>query len=598
MRPQRRISRRFRSHLRTSRLVALTCLLALVLAACGGLPTDETPRAGEPVLGQPRQVIELAPEEPGVGDGPEQIVRGFLLANVSFNDSHEVARSYLTDTLATEWVPTSNVLIYSDYSLTSPTGGTVSASVTVEGDLDGEGRLQEATSGSSKNEEFGVTQVDGQWRINSFPEDFGLWLSYNAFNTQYVTAEINYLSADRAAFVPDTRWFSRDDGLPTALARALLAPVPPYLKDAVVTEATEGTNLVAGAVPVDPATGTATVNLQGAGITADPEKVRSLYAQFFKTLTQDPAVQDVQLQINGQALPAPGVDGPVTSLAEVGMRPAPDPATYAVLRVGDTLTPVDPADYALRDVESEQTLDLDLPPVSRKWVDLAIEGETGQLAGVDTTRGTLWRRVGDEEIERTDIGTQLSPPSFDRLNSLWIGGRSTTGPAVWAIDTRDGIGALATPMDADWLERGSTVEAVVVAPDGQRAALIVREGANARLLLAGITRNQQGRPTGLTAPSDIAPTLESVSTVSWGSPREVAVLGRQAEDEEDRPHRVPLGGWVDPLRLEAGAEEFVAMPTALGYEVAIVTGEGRVYTKEGEGWFPYRNGDDVIVPTN
>ncbi len=573
------------------------CAMTMALAACGGLPTDGTPRAGEAVLGQPRQVIEVFPEEPGVGQGPEQIVRGFLLANVSFNDSHEVARAYLTDTLATEWVPTSHILIYTGYSLTSPTDGTVSAQVSVQGALDGDGLLNEASAGSSRNEEFGVTQVDGQWRINSFPEDFGLWLSVSAFEAQYGTAAINYLSPDRASFVPETRWFSRDDGLPTALARALLAPVPPYLKDAVVTEATEGTNLVAGAVPVDPATGTATVNLQGAGITEDPAAVRSLYAQFFQTLTQAPGVRDVQLQINGQPLPAPGVQGPVSSLEEVNMAPAPDPPTYAVLRVGETLTPVDPANYALRDVKSEQAEALDLPTVPRKWLDLAMTPETGQFAGVDMTRSTLWRRVGTQEIERTDIGTQLSEPSFDGLNSLWVAGRSSTGPQVWAIDTRDGVGALATPMDADWLQRGSTVEAITVAPDGQRAALIIREGATAHLFLSGIIRDERGRPTGLTAPRDIAPTLESVTGVSWGSPEDLAVLGHQAADDEDRPHLVSIGGWIEPLRPEEDAQKFVAMPTVIGYELAIVTGDGRVYTQEGTGWFPYRNGDDVIVPT-
>ncbi len=583
---------------RRSWWVALLGVVVLALSACGGLPTDGTPRAGEPVLGQPRQVIEVFPEGPGVGAGPEQIVRGFLLANVSFADSHQVARAYLTDDLATEWVPTSHILIYTgDYALTSPRDDTVDAKVSVQGALDGEGRLTQAASGSNRDEQFGLTQIDGQWRIDSFPEDFGLWLSATAFQAQYRTAAINYLTSGGDAFVPETRWFSRDDGLPTALARALLAPVPPYLKGAVVTGAAEGTNLVAGAVPVDPATGTATVNLQGAGVTEDPAQVRALYAQFFKTLTQASGVRDVQLQINGQPLPAPGVSGPVTSLDQVGMVTPADPLGYAVLRVGEALTPVDPVNYALRDLGSAQAVALDLPTVPIKWIDVAMKPGAGQYAGVDEARETLWRRIGSEEIERTDIGTQLSAPSFDGLDSLWVAGRSAIGPQVWAIDIREGVGALAAPMEADWLERGSTVETIEVAPDGQRAALIVRDGGTTRLVLAGIVRDEQGRPTGLSSPRAIAPTLVAVTGVSWGSPEVLAVLGRQAADTEDRPHLVQIGGWLEPLRVEPGAQKFVAMPTVAGYKVAIVTGEGRIYTPEGSGWFPYRNGDDVIVPT-
>ncbi len=529
------------------------------------------------------------------------------MANVSFADSHEVARAYLTDDLATSWVPTSQILIYPrDYELSEVGEGEVEASVSVQGMLDSDGRLSQPASDADRTQQFGVTQVGGQWRISAFPQDFGLWLSDNAFNTQYLTASINYLAPEGDHFVPETRWFSRDEGLPTALARALLAPVPTYLADAVYTGTSQETSLVAGAVPVDPATGTATVNLQGAGLTEEPAQVRALYAQFFSTLSQAAGVADVELQINGQPLPAPGVDGPVSTLSQVGI-PDSDPATpIAVLRIGQTLRAVDPRNFRLQDLPEETLaeLDLDLPAISTRWIDLAMDSSAEQFAGVDADRSVLWRRVGSDQVEKRDIGEDLSPPSFDGYGSLWVAGRSANGPRVWAIDAFGGIDSLARPVEAPWLEPQMRIQSVSVAPDGQRALIVVQDpdgdgqsdtGAT-NVLLSGIVRDDRGRPSALNPPRTIAPTVESVTDVSWASQDSLALLGKQEADDEARPYLLPIGSWLQPLQVESGAQSFVGMPTGEGYKLAIVTDDGRVHTPEGAGWFPYRNADDLIVP--
>lgn len=590
-------------------LVAFVCAFVLVLAGCGGLPTDATPRAGEPVLGQPRQVIQVRPEGPSEDARPEQIVRGFLLANVSFADSHEVARTFLTSSLASSWVPTSEILIYPrEPELSSPDEGVVEAKVPVQGTLDGDGRLTQLPSGSTSTERFSVTRVEGQWRISGFPEGFGLWLSANAFQAQYRTASINYLSSTQNRFVPETRWFSRDDGLPTALARALIAPVPEYLADAVRTGVREQTNLVAGAVPLDPATGTATVNLQGAGLTEEPDQVRMLYTQFFSTLTQAAGVRNVQLQINGQPLRAPGVTGPVSSLQQLGM-PEPDaPSTYAVLRIGSSLTAVDPSNYRLLDLPEERQEELNLPSVSSRWAHLAMDGAAKQFAAIDGTGSVLWRRAGQDSIERRDIGKNLTAPTFDRSGFLWLAGRSATGPALWAIDADEGLSSLARPVEAEWLAPQTEVDFFEVAPDGQRAVIVTHDGdrqAQASddsgadtysLALTAIVRDEAGRPTALTPPEPIAPTITSVTDVSWASQESLAVLGQQDPDEEVRPYLLPVGSWLQPLQVEPDAEAFVGMPTDEGFKLAVVTSDGRINTPEGAGWYPYRNGDDLVVP--
>ncbi len=586
----------------TRRRAWWTSLLALVvltaLAGCGGLPTDDSPRAGQPVLSQPRQVIQVRPEGPSAGATPEQIVRGFLLANISFADGHEVARAYLTDSLAASWVPTDNVLIHTgEPELSASSEGEVRAEVPVQGLLNEAGELTESDPGRVRAEDFSVTRVGDQWRINEFPEDFGLWLSVTAFETQYRTASVNYLSTVEDSFVPDVRWFSRDDGLPTALARALLAPVPEYLNGVVTTGTVDGTTLVAGAVPLDPSTGTATVNLQGPGLSEEPEQVRDIYASFGATLSQAAGVRAVEIQVNDQPLTAAGLSGPLRSVEDIGFAVSSGGPEYAVLRIAETLTAVDPDDFALRDIPAEEQEELGLPEVDARWVDLGMNVEATEFAALNQERDVVWRLSDGTPREHLGIGTELTGPDFDAFGSLWVAGRSSTGPQVWTIDTNSGSSAVATPLDAEWLEPERSIDALTIAPDGHRAAIVISGDGKQRLALAGVVRDQEGSPTALTRPHTISPTLTQVTDVSWASQESLAVLGRRAEDVEDTPYLLPLGAWLRPLQVQPGATDVAGVPTDNGFDLFLITDAGRVYTPEGATWESYRNADDLIVPT-
>jgi len=576
-------------------------LTLLVLAGCAGLPTDESPRAGRAVQGQPRQVIQVRPEGPRPDATAEQIVRGFLLANVSFNDSHEVARMYLTDALATSWVPTEQVLVnQGEPELTTTQDGLVRARATVLGELDAEGTLTQLPPNTTRTEQFELTEVDGQWRISAFPEDFGLWMPQNSFETQFRTAAVNYLAAEDDVFVPEVRWFSRDDGLPTALARALLAPVPQYLQGAVRTGTGEETTLMSSAVPVDLATGTATVNLGGPGLTDAPEQVRALYAQFTSTLTQAAGVQRVELQINGQSVPYPGLDSAAVAMEDLDLgNPLPGPG-YAVLRVGESLTAVDPTHYALRNLSSARQEELDLPAIDPRWRGVAMNVDATQFAAVSADGSVLWRLADGERTRRDDIGEDLVDPSFDPRGTLWTAGRSGGGSRVWTIDTAGELDEPPRVLDTDWLDTSTRVESFTVAPDGQRAAMILREDGEQRLVLTGIVRDERSRPTGLTPPTRIGGTLESVATVTWASQESLAILGRGSDEDEDgenMPYQLPVGGWLRPLQPEPDAIELLGVPDDEGFDLFLVTEEGRVFTPEGAGWYPYRNGDELIVPS-
>ncbi len=571
----------------------------LTLAGCAGLPTDNEPRAGQPVLGQPRPGPQARPESPRPDASQEEIVRGFLLANVGFVDSHDVARDYLTDALAASWVPTDHVVIHDgDYELLSTGEATIEVTGEIRGVLDDDGLLTEMPTGSRRTEEFGLSLVSGQWRIDEFPEDFGLWLSSTDFELQFRTASIAYLSPVQDVFVPDTRWFPRDEGLPTALARAVLQPVPDYLDGAVATAVTEDLELVAGAVPVDAATATAVVNLRGPGLTDDSERTRRLWAQLTHTLTQAGGVQRVDLQINGRSVAVPDVDGPVESAAELGFTEVDAAVDVALLRVQDRITLVDPTDYALRTLPGT-TPDLPrVPAVPEQWRSLATDQEVEELAALSADRATLWRWRAGEELERPEIGADLTDPVFDRLGSLWLAGRSATGPRVWAVDTVGQLDTVARRVDTDWLGEDLVVEKLRVSPEGQRVVLEIFDPASGQhqLVLSGVVRDRDGRPTGLTEPRPVADLVDEVSSVAWASTTTLVLLGRRDDDDIPTPYQLPLGSWLEALRPEPGAQQMRAAPTLGGFEMFLVTETSDIFTLEGAGWYSYRNGDDLVIP--
>lgn len=580
------------------RLLLLVLPLLLTLAACAGLPTSETVRPGLPVQGAPVQNVQALPLGPEDDASPDQIVDGFLRASSSFVDDHEVARSFLTGELARQWRPTSQVLIYDgEPRLTEQEDGSVRAEVTVRATVDEDGYLVEVPRGTHQTHHFQMSRGDQGWRISAFPKGDGLWLSETAFERQYTSAAINFVTPDTDLFVPDVRWFPRGDGLATSLASAQLGPVPDYLVGAAATGIPDSLELVASSVPVDPATATATVDLQGLSLGSSPAQQRELIAQLSQTLKQDPRVSSVLVRSAGRPLDVEGVSNPVTDVATTGFENATWHVPFALLRIGVELTPVMPQHYQLQD---NLAAEVDLPSVPIRWQQLATDQDLQELAGVSVNQDTLWRWRNDVDIAMEGIGTGLTTPSFDRSGGLWVAGRSTTGPRVWVIARSENLSqAVARPLDASWLQPDQQVTVFRPAADDRRALIVLQDmdTDEVQVGITGIIRDQDGRATELTEPYWVAPTLTSVTSAVWSSQTELFVLGQQAGDTSDRPFIVHLGGWLEPLRLVSQATSVRAAPSADGAARMVLSDRsGRIYTQDRNDWGIGRNGDDVIIP--
>lgn len=575
----------------------VSMLTLLVLAGCSTtLPTDTTPQPGLPVDVQPRRDLQRFLTSPQQGAPPAEIVQGFLRANVGFADDEDVARRYLTGELARAWVPTSQVLVLDTSPVVSATSATtVSVTIEVAARIDAEGRLVEQPPDVAPTQDFELTQVEGEWRISEFPSGFGLWLSAADLERAFRASTVYYLNPHEGVFVPDVRWLAMGEGLTTSLTRAQLSAVPPHLEGAVRTAAGEDLRLVVGAVPVDAMTQVATVNLQGSGI--GEGRARDLRAQLGHSLLALSGVNGVDVQIGGRSLEVDGDSAPVTGQSTLHYRDATSRVRLGLLRLGESLTPVDPARYDMRTTPAPE--DIDLPSIGLSWTGVAASADVADLAAVSTDRTRL-RRWRDGEVHtNSGIGDQLTDPSFDRSGSLWLAGvaRSDDTPRVWVIDQRD-LSATARPLDTSVLRSDDRILQLRTSPDGARVLMVLgRDNSTTqRLVVAGIVRDSEGRAFGIAEPLNVAPTLRSVVTARWASVDELFAVGGSTSEARPGAFRVPLGEWIRPFGDQVGLVDIYAVPTGAESYVVIRTEDGRFHTPEGSGWYGARNGDDLIIP--
>lgn len=587
------------------RLLVAAAVSLVLLAACAGLPTSDGVQQGGPVLGQDRQGVPVLPLAPNSGADPVQIVNGFLRANVGFQDDHAVAREYLTPSLGQNWRPTSQVVIYQGSPSTSEVDrDTVEVRLTVTATLDASGQLTEAPAGTEQRHRFEMQSVADQWRISEFPSDYGLFLNVNDFRQMYQLRSITYLSSVRDEYISDPRWFPAFDGQVTALARAQVQPVPEYLRGAVRSGFPTGVELAAASVPVNPGTGAATIDLTG-GEAASEDQARWMWIQMAQTLTSA-GVSQVLLQRSGHLLAAEGVEDSLGNPSALGYTSPANPVQYALLRVFDQLEFVDASHYGLGTYQPrpDETLP-SVPSIEMRWVDLAAAPDAGQLAAVSFDRTQLSRwEDGDAYVHRS-IGTELTPPGFDRSGGLWLAGTHSSDqgpvPRIWWLRGDRGLtGDVARHVRIEWLDQNWRIGHFKVSPDETKAVLHVidRVSGEHSLLLTAIVRDDRGVPTTLTSPRPIAPTLTSISDVAWAGAGELFLLGQRDQDSVDIPLRLPLGDWIVEMAEVELASAVRAWETPQGIEVAVVrNARGNIFAQEGQNrWEPYRNGDDLVVP--
>jgi Lipoprotein LpqB beta-propeller domain/Sporulation and spore germination len=575
------------------------------LSGCGGLPGTSAVQQGSLVGQAALQPVRVQPDGPAPGATAEQIVRGFLRAGAGagFDDDHAVARSFMARSVKDSWMPDSGVKVYGDESalkvkLLSP--GVVRVSAAIVAEVDPAGRYRERPAGTVAQAVFGMQKLRGGWRISQPPKGFGLWLSADDLDRTYRSFTVAYVSNVAQTMVVDRRWFPDTPGLATTLARAQLAPVPAYLSGAARTGIPAGTTLAVDSVPIQ--AGRAVVDLSSEALTASPDLRRAMWAQFVTTLMQVTPVSEVSLEVKGAGLDLKDTPGRVSALAALGYQSHDSTAVdTAILRTGSQLSRVSsdrPPDQDQPVKPPKLSASPILPTIPAGWISLALSGNGQEIAGIGGDHADLARWQWNRHFQLAKFGEDLTRPSYDALNSLWVAGQAGGAAKVWVIDTSLNPMEKAKPraITVPWLAH-RRVLALKVATDNQRVALITcdRDGGDTQVLVAGIVRSANHDPVSLAAePLRVGWTLTSATDLAWVDDSTLAVVGRVSPRDVIGPQLVEIGGKITPMPPVAGTRLVTNTGGLRG--VVVLTDGGQIKARAGKSWQVLQTGTDFLIP--
>ena len=543
--------------------VAAALVVAFALSACAGIPTAGPVQQG-PVTAPPGedQVIRVIANPPQPGMTPQQIVRGFQVATASPDGEYKIAKLYLTDDARGTWDPSAGVMIYDQSGLTpTPSASSVDVVGRMSGTIGSSGEYDVAAPGTKLTTSYGVTKVDGQWRISAPPN--GLVLGAADIERGYRSYNLYFFTRDFTTLVPDPITVPlTGSGLPTLLVRTLVAGATPWIAPALRTAFPEGTKLSVDSVPV--LDGIAQIDLTPEVLKADDTTRQKLSAQIVWTLRQLPDITGVQITVNGQPLPVPGVGTvqPITSW------PLSDPDALSSLALGHA---VDKRGVLTIGKDNEISAvkvkpDLVLPGVSL---------DSSRVAGLSADRRSVYeaRLVDGATGVRRYTGRALSRPTWDSTGAYWVVDRG-----VGLVMVKDGK---ASTMPVAEMPTGMTdgdLISAAVSRDGTRMALLVGRGTRVEPLVARIER--VGDKIRVASPRRVESTLTEAVDLAWADADTLAVLGTSGASSLEV---LLLDVGSSRLRRVSAPEQSVTLAAAPGHPLLVGAG-ATVFRSSGTTW--------------
>ncbi|MGP4114794.1 LpqB family beta-propeller domain-containing protein [Streptomyces sp. 4N509B] len=563
---------------------AVLAVVALVLAGCASMPSsgpvqpvDSSQRAeGESQV----RVFGVSPEE---GALPHEIVRGFLEAITSDEAEFDTATEYLTPEQRRTWDPFQGTTVLasgphlsSPFTETAPDGSGEVMIVEVNGtqlatvDAAHVYTPVEATFSAI----FTLRQVDEEWRIDDLPP--GLIMGEADFRRNYRSVDAYYYAdlgseAGRVGngenvLVADPVYVRRRIDPLTEVVASLLAGPSAWLEPVVTTAFPEGVALAEGERPAIDDSGMLTVRLTGVPRDWSRASCERMGAQLLHSVREVWTTAEVgQVRIANRA----GTQLCALERGDAGMYDPgllegdlgqpyfiDDQGRLVAVSAGDTtiVTPVSGplgrGDAPLRDAAVSRT---------EEWAAGVSEDGTAlfvaALSSSDTLPEPVYTRPSTGE---DDAG--LTAPSWDGLGDLWVVDRDPAGQRLLRLPSGQG-----PPQEVPvvGLREGQRVEALRVASDGVRVAMLVREDEHTELLLGRVERTGRGEAAEVAVDGlrPVAPRLENVAAASWAGDSRLMVVGRPVDGVEQWQY-VSTDGFADTTPTMPGLNDVIGVAAA------------------------------------
>lgn len=496
------MSTRGTGRVRAALSAALAAVVCAVAAGCASIPTSGEVRDGAADIELGRDV-DYIPVGPAAGAPPDQIVQGFLNAAIvgpRSTTSYAVAQEYLTSAAGSTWDRYARVLVLqesprvtADEVPADATSATVRVEGTVVATVDENGVYTEQSTPSAVETTFTLGRdPDGQWRIAQLED--GLLISASFFTQAFHLTKMYFPTPDLTWWVPDVRWFPHQTWRTDATAQILAGP-PEWLANSTTTVIPEGTTLAIDAVTVSD-DGTIGVSLTSPIAEASAEERALAVAQLEATLVEG--------------------DGRNVVLSE-GTAPLAVPREVE-LSLPHTEGPA----LAIAGGELHQVVARQLQPAEEP---AALDGLTPTALAVGAGGSPVVVRDGDTRLVRVTgadapvqllAGEGLLAPSTDRFGSVWSGDARRIQVVL--------ASGRVVELTAPWLA-GRAVESVRVSPEGARVAVVSRGPGGSQAHVAGIMRDAQNVPTGLSDPVQVAGAVDDIRLATWQDGAALAILG-------------------------------------------------------------------------
>lgn len=568
----------------TGALAGAFLLAASLLAGCANIPTGGQPvavRNVPPGAIDDEPDVRQEPRQPGAGDSPDRVVRGFLAAAKSATERHAIARSYLTAAALDGWRDSAGTRIITlDNLLVLPAGAAGRSQVVLTGRY--QARIADdgayLPDDSALRITYALRQVAGEWRIDNPPP--GVLLPADDFQQVYKAVDLYFISPDGQTVVPDRRYFDvKQAVLATRMTTQLLAGPSDWLSAGVRTAFPAGTRLRSNVVLVGDVL---VVDLSSEVLAASHSDQVALAAQLVWTLTKRFSVRGVQLLADGRPLRVLSADGVLNRQAYSSY----DPRVLTSRVPGYYL-----AAGSLRSTgESPVTGPAAAPHAG--LISVAVSTDLGRLAAVQGARTgarLLLGPLGGPLVPRY-VAAALSRPAWEAGGAAVyvVAGRRS----VWRVP----LAGNAQQVRVPGLPRLGPVSSIAVSRDGVRVAFVVGAPGGGRLFVGVLSR--VGREATIGKLRLVAPQVTQVADVAWASEGEMLVLGRR-DAGPVTPYLVDVDGATVTERPTAGLPPDRRALAAAPDEVDLVQADGRIWRRTGSTWLPLRGsgpGSSPVYP--
>jgi hypothetical protein len=527
-----------------ARAVVYAACGAVLLAGCASMPDSGDLRD---VASTPRQdtQVRVFAMPPSKDASATDIVSGFLEALTSDDPHYETARKYLTGKAAKSWQPERSTTVLADGpgAVVDPSGGREEGSdysVTLTGTrvatVDAQQSYAPAEGDYWQPVHLTRNTETGQWRIDAPPA--GIVMGKSDFQRNYMSVNTYYLASGsgtqdvadttgRTAAVADPVYVRRRVEPMAQAARSLIDGPTSQLESVVRSGFPRGAALAKDVTALTPDEHSKlTVPLNDKAARADKDGCEEMATQLMFTLQSlTPAVDEIELRSGDEQLCSLTEDQ-AEAVADRGSAAHPDYLYFVDdeqrmvrLPAGGNATVAEPVPGAL----GEGGTALRSVAVSRdEHTAAGVSLDAKSLyVGSLVSGGSLGEPVlvseGATEEER------LTPPSWDAGGDLWAADRNPDDPRLLVLEKGAG-----EPVEVRTPGLDGQVQAVRVAADGVRIALIVEKDGDRSLLIGRIERGAQaGDPPTVRGLRSATPELEEVTAMSWAGDSRLVVVGRE-----------------------------------------------------------------------